>query len=385
MARIDHFSVSGFKSIRNVDKFELGPVTILIGDNGTGKSNLLSFFNMFAALSQERLQEFVHDEGGPDALLFGGRKHTSRIQAGLSFNNNNCEYEFSLESKDNSLIFSHEKTIPGIESDDDDADLSYLDFLIGGYRTDNEASVWPGGNKETFLAKTHESLFTSYVLPQMKSWQIFHFQNMCHTARVRNHSDICDNLWLKPDASNLSLNLFYLKEKYPNHYRRIVQVTNVFAPFFVDFVLNGENSTRDSLQLEWYHASGGQESLYSPQQLSDGLLRFICLSTLLNQPHSMQPSLILIDEPELGLNPYALALLSEMIQSAANYKQVIISTQSPELINNFDPQDIVVVSRQNDETVLDRLDLDRLDIWFENHSLGDLWKMNVIGSRPLPC
>ena len=71
-----------------------------------------------------------------------------------------------------------------------------------------------------------------------------------------------------------------------------------------------------------------------------------------------------------------------MLKQVAETKQVIVSTQSVELLNAFEPQDVVVVERDSGATVLNRLDSDELKDWLEDYDLGDLWKRNVLGGRP---
>lgn len=366
MPHLEHLSIYGFKSIRKLENFELRPLNILIGANGAGKSNLLSLFEMLSALSLRRLQLFVKNEGGPDALLFGGRKLTSMLEVALSFENNRYRYEFSLEPTADSVAFSGEKLSTGISG-----------------------SMWPGGNSESLMLNTFAHAFhprygefTSYVLPNMKRWHVFHFQDMGDTARVRNQSDVRDNLRLRPDAGNLGPFLRHLREHHPDHYRRIRDVVRLSAPFFKDFVYRRNQNLGDSMDLEWYEALGDPDTAFGPRQFSDGTLRFICLATLLNQPENLRPNLILIDEPELGLHPFALTLLAEMIQQTADLQQVIISTQSAELVNHFKPEDIVVVDRKDEESIFRRLDSEPLASWLEDYALGELWKMNVLGGRP---
>lgn len=382
MPRINHFSVRGFKSIRKLEDFELRSLNVLIGANGAGKSNLLSLFKMLSALSQKRLQLFVKKEGSADALLFGGRKRTSRLEVALSLENNRYKYEFSLEPTADSVVFSDEKLFPEITRNFTAEDLLTAGFHTSGFKTASGASVWSGGHSESYVADINHGEFASYIFPDMKRWRVFHFQDMSDTAHVRLLSDVRDNLRLRPDAGNLAPFLRHLRENYPDHYRRIRDVVRLAAPFFGDFVYR--KNPGDKMNLEWFETRGDPDIRFGPQQFSDATLRFICLSTLLNQPENLQPNLILIDEPELGLHPFALTLLAEMIQQAADLKQVIISTQSAELVSHFDPEDIVVADRKNEESTFKRLDSGHLAGWLEDYTPGELWKMNVLGGRPQP-
>ncbi len=394
MPHIEHFSIRGFKSIRKLENFELKPLNILIGANGVGKSNLLSLFKMLSALSQRRLQLFVKNEGGPDALLFGGRKLTSKLEVALSFENNRYRYEFSLEPTADSVAFSGEKLLTAfgsLVSADGSSESDMFDdiFNIVEYLSDIDQDMFHAHPAEfasyvdsaSYAESVSYAEFASYVLSHMEHWRVFHFQDMSDTAHVRNQSEVRDNLRLRPDAGNLAPFLRHLREHHPDHYRRIRDVIRLSAPFFKDFVYRKNQNLGDSMDLEW-EAWGDPDTAFGPRQLSDGTLRFICLATLLNQPENLRPNLILIDEPELGLHPFALTLLAEMIQQAAGLQQVIISTQSAELVSHFEPEDIVVVDRKNKESVFRRLNSEPLASWLEDYTLGDLWKMNVLGGRP---
>ena len=379
MPHLEYLSAYGFKSIRKLENFELRPLNIFIGANGAGKSNLLSLFEMLSALSQRRLQLFVKNEGGPDALLFGGRKLTSKLEVALSFENDRYRYEFSLEPTTDSIVFSDEKfpaAFDGLVSSRGNSESGM--FNIIEYLSDIDRDMSHVRRAE--FAPYAE--FASYVFPHMEHWRVFHFQDMSNTAHVRNQSKVRDNLRLRPDAGNLGPFLRHLRERHPNHYRRIRDVVRLSAPFFKDFVYRKNPNPGDNMDLEWYEALGDPDTAFGPRQFSDGTLRFICLATLLNQPENLRPNLILIDEPELGLHPFALTLLAEMIQQAADLQQVIISTQSAELISHFEPEDIVVVDRMDEESVFRRLDSESLASWLEDYTLGDLWKMNVLGGRP---
>lgn len=365
MPRLDHLTVRGFKSIQALEDFELKSLNILIGANGAGKSNLLSLFNMLSHLSQKRFQLFIKSEGGPDALLFGGRRHTSKIDTELSFENGHYQYEFSLEPTTDSMAFSVEKA-----SHTPAKTLTTVE--------------WPSGSGESYAADidTGHSELGAYVLSDMKLWRVFHFQDMSRMAQVRLPSDVRDNIRLNPDAGNLAPFLRHLRERYPDHYRRIVEVTRLAVPFFEDFYYR--KNPGDRLDLEWFEADGDPDRPFGPRQFSDGTLRFICLATLLHEPENLQPGLLLIDEPELGLHPYALTLLAEMLKQAADSRQIVVSTQSADLVSQFEPGDVVVVNRRGGGSVFERLDPEHLSDWLEDYALGDLWRMNVLGGRPGP-
>ena len=360
MARLDRLTIRGFKSIRALEDFEPKNLNVLIGPNGAGKSNFISLFHMLAELAGRRLQLFVAQQDGPDALLFGGRKQTERLDIKIKFEKN--AYEFSLVPAGQNLAFDQEVT-----------------HFWGDFG--NSRRSLGKGHMESNLkhAIENKDTFAPYVRNAMETWRVYHFHDTSVTAQVRQASAVRDNLLLKPDGGNLAAFLRRLRERFPEAYRQIVETVRLAAPFFGDFVYREDKA--ENIELEWFEAND-PDTVCSPRQLSDGTLRFICLATLLLQPVQLQRDLMLIDEPELGLHPYAITLLAEMLQQASDSKQIIVSTQSANLISQLAPEDVVVVDRIDGASTFTRLDEESLKDWLEDYALGDLWQMNIFGGRP---
>ena len=362
MPRLDRLDIRGFKSIRALDGFEPRALNVLIGPNGAGKSNFIDLFHMLARMAEGHLQIYVAEQDGPDALLFGGRKRTERIEAGFTFGANG--YWFELMPAGRRLVFSNETT--------------YVFGSDSGIHSHSLGSGHPESNLQAAEEAGPDAL-ALYVRKAIAGWRVYHFHDTSTTAPLRQVHSLRDNLLLKPDGGNLGAFLRRLRERYPNNYRQIVETVRLAAPFFGDFVYRKDIG--DSIELEWFHADD-PDTVLGPRQLSDGTLRFICLSTLLLQPVELQPELILIDEPELGLHPAALTLLAEMLQHAGDSRQVVASTQSADLVSELEPEDVVVVDRGEGASTFTRLDRDDLREWLEEYALGELWKMNIFGGRP---
>ena len=374
MAVIDRVTVRGFRSIRVLEDFELRGLNVLLGANGAGKSNLIWVFRMLSEFARDRLQLFVRREGNADALLFGGRRRTSRLEVGLSFNGGDHRYGLALEPVADGLVPARDLISSGVPQAYAGAAASRAGSSIA------EAAAIPyGGHPEARTAPIDDGEFASYVLPEMRDWRVYHFHDTSEVAGVRASQAVRDNLRLKPDGANLGPFLRFLHERHPYEYREIVDAVRLVAPFFGGFVYRKD--VDEYMELEWYHVDDADTPL-RPMQLSDGTLRFMCLATLLLQPTALQPRLIMIDEPELGLHPVALTLLAEMLQSASETRQVIVSTQSADLVSEFRPEDIVVVNRRCGESHFERLDSEELQDWLKEYSLGDLWRANVTGGGP---
>lgn len=359
MARLARLSVRGFKSIRELEDFQLAPnLNVLIGANGAGKTNFISLFRMLAEMMDGKLQLYIKSEYGPDALLFGGRKRTREIDVELYFGRNG--YHFTLAAAANQLVFAREET-----------------YFSGDFT--NTHRPLGSGHTEAKLPSMESDTIAGYVLPAVRSWRVFHFHDTSPTAPVRLAQQVRDNLRLKPDASNLAPFLRMLREKHKSSYASIIETVRMVAPFFGDFVERSDPG--EQIELEWLEVED-RDTPRGPLQLSDGTLRFICLATLLLQPTHLQPDTIIVDEPELGLHPYALAVLGGLLRQASERKQIIVSTQSVELVNQLSPDDVIIAERHEGASVFRRLDATHLKEWLEDYALGELWKMNVVGGRP---
>jgi len=341
-----------------LDNLMLTNLNVLVGANGAGKSNFISFFRLLARLMANELNYYVAKNGGPDAFLHYGRKRTPRLEAEMYFGNNG--YELVLEpTQGNGFVFAKEQF--------------YWDY--NGYRFSLGT-----GHTETQSGNGRHPNVANYVVPSVKSWIVYHFHDTSETAPMKQACALNDNGWLRPDGSNLAAYLYRLQQQFPEHYGRIVDTVRLVAPFFAGFQLRPNPLDPNSIQLEWHEK--GSDFPFLGHQMSDGSLRFICLATVLLQPDELMPATILFDEPELGLHPYAIELLASLMRQTAIRHQLIVSTQSVELLNQFDVHQVIVVDREDDQSTFKRLDAAALEAWLEDYSLGELWKRNVFGGRP---
>jgi len=215
------------------------------------------------------------------------------------------------------------------------------------------------------------------ILGLMRRCVVHQFHNTSETARVRQRQSVEDNRFLKEDAANLAPFLLRLRETKPGAYQRIVETLGEIAPFFSDFILE---PVQGSVILQWQER--GSDVNFGADQASDGMLRVMALLALLLQPEADLPSIIILDEPELGLHPYAINVIAGLLQSVSSHTQVILATQSMTLVDFFEPEQIIVVDRVNRESTFRRLDPEPLKIWLDEYSLGELWEKNVLGGRP---
>lgn len=360
MTQIRKLSIAGYKSIKTLEDFELRSLNVLIGANGAGKSNFISLFRMLNEMYEQQLQLYIQKQGGPDALLHFGRGTTDRLHAEFYFAKNGYKFDL-VPTSDNRLIFERE-----------------VSWFGGVYFNTTPSAVLGVTHTESKLKEAKDK-YSPYVRPAISSWRVYHFHDTSETAKVKRQHAINDNLRLKVDAANLAAYLRMLSEKYLSEYARIVETIRLVLPFFDDFVHRpGEP---EYVELEWVQ-KGRPDTPLKAHILSDGSLRFICLATLLLQPVALLPDTILIDEPELGLHPYAVNVLADIFKQVAEDKQLIVSTQSVELINELSPDDVIVVDQEQGASSFKRLNEGELSDWLQDYALGDLWKRNILGGRP---
>jgi predicted ATPase len=385
MAGLTRLKIEGFKSIRSAE-LELRPLNVLIGANGSGKSNLVSFFRLLRAMREGRLQLQVGTAGGPDTLLHYGSKVTSRIGCELDWTAGDGKvqvgYRMGLTQTDaGGLVFASEHMrVP-------DPDHEPCSGTWGpGHGESAFASVRgtgpaPAGGWDTKASLGHEpDQLVLRAFADAFAAGCFHFNDTTATSPMLRQVYIHDNVELHGDAGNLAAFLYMLRETQQAYYRRILDMIRLAAPFLDDFIIEPLELNPNNVMLNWRARS--HDYFFGPHQLSDGTLRFIALATLLLQPEDRLPKLIVIDEPELGLHPFAISTLAGMLGAASQHVQVIVATQSAALVDEFEPEDILVAEHRDGESVFGPLNAEDLAGWLERYTLGELWEKNVLGGGP---
>jgi predicted ATPase len=364
--------LNGFKSIKAMD-LELRSLNVLIGANGAGKSNLVSFFKMLNEMMAGRLQQYIGTTGRAQSLLHFGPKVTPQIEAQLEFDVDNAVDTYAMRlfyAAGDTLIFADES----------------LSFHQVGYPKPKLVPLGSGHEETRIGQEADKGEPTAKKVAKvfrhlLNHCRVYHFHDTSPTARVRQYCYIGDNRWLMPDAGNLAAFLLRLREENGGAvYQRIVTTIRLIAPFFDDFDLEPAGPNKKDIILNW--RDKGSDQVFGPHQLSDGTLRAVCLVTLLMQPENELPDLIIVDEPELGLHPYALNVIAALFKKASHHAQVLISTQSSSFLDSFDPEDAIVVNREGKESQFSRPDPAKLAAWLDEYSLGEVWEKNVIGGGP---
>jgi len=369
MLKLSKISLEGYKSIRQCRDLALGPLNVLIGANGSGKSNLISLFPLLSAAMRGEFQLFIGTHGAAHSILHFGPKVTPELAVSLEFDSesetNLYAARLVFAAPDN-LVFGEEtfRSTP--------KEGSSARFAEAIARGANESAVVQPGLRENERLKLFARL-VSGIWP-------YHFIDTTLNADVRLSREPGDHRRLYSKGENLAPVLRMLRDHHPESYARILETLRLIAPFFGDFVLDPSPTSPGLVMLNW--RARGSDYEFGPHQLSDGTLRFIALATLLLQPVEFLPGMIIIDEPELGLHPFAIKILASLLADAAERTQVLVATQSSTLVDEVEPHEVIVANLEEGLTTLKRLDPERLADWLQDYTLSQVWESNLFGGKP---
>jgi predicted ATPase len=361
-------TVRGLTSLAATELELSSPVTLLVGPNGAGKSNVVDSFELLGRIVDQQLNDFLLRKGGFSAIVHRPTDPTSTPRA--------IELEFWGEWQDDKSNGYRVLIEPG----PDDGGLVQETTLF------HDRARYPDRPYNQSLGRARESRLRTaasegrtpkYVFEMVSGCRVFHFDDTSADAPPKLRADPADNLTLAPDAHNIAPILKRLQSEDGGRYQRILRSIRTVAPYFDDFVLETEGS---SLRLRWRER--GLDSVFSAENLSDGTLRYVCLSVLLLQDSA--PGTIVLDEPELGLHPFAIHQLASLLRSVGSGRRVVAATQSVTLLEQFTVEEVAIVERTPSGTQIQKPNPIELEKWLEDYSLGELWEKNLLGGRPRP-
>lgn len=365
---IQNIVIRGFKSIQCMSAFAPRSINVFIGQNGAGKSNFIGFFkflsNMLSGIGN--LQDYTGLFGGASSFLFDGSESTSQICGSVSLKTlaGLNEYKFRLaHASADTFVFTEEQ----------------FRYTPTGFKGSKDWYDLGSGHKESALINAESTGRTQGTVKRMlQQLTTYQFHNTTFSSPIRNNkSDLNNNWFLEEDGRNLSSVLYELNHNQPAIYQKIIAIIKQIIPFFDDFILIDQYG---KTYLRWKEK--GSPVTFVATQASDGMLRAMALVTLLCLPPERLPSVMFLDEPELGLHPSAVKTICELIQGVSIHCQIFIATQDADMLNEFEPEDIIVVTREGRKSDFKRLVKEDLVEWIDNYSLADLWHQNIIGGKP---
>ncbi len=365
-SHIESITIRGFKSLKEIIDLKFSPLNVLVGANGAGKSNFLAFFEMLGWMIRgKNLQEYVARKGGGNDLLFNGAKRTRAIEAKLVFGGprGRNDYQFTLRhAEDDKLVFAQEEYRYCF--DDYEGEPPWNDLGIG--------------HSEAKITAPENEVGAQVIRKILSRCTAYHLHDTSPESPLKRVWDADENVFLRNDGANLAPVLLDLRENHRRIYDEIERIIREVFPVFSGFDLHVRYGR---VTLRWHHEAKGKS--FGPHLTSDGTLRLMALVTLLNMPLERVSDVLLLDEPELGLHPYAISMLGALIRRLSADKQIVVATQSPLLLNDFSPEDVIVAEMdQGGATSFKRLETKALVQWLDEFRLGELWEKNVIGGNP---
>ena len=371
--QIESLRVKGFRSLADVEINGMPRAAVLIGANGSGKSNLVRFFEMMSwMIGARRLDEFVQRRGGADDQLFGGTRTSPRMEAELAIRTESgrCDYRFALgHAHPDRFMFVDEA----------------FRFTRDGFGSDAPWQSFGSGHTEAEIVKAAQSA-ESVDIDQKTAGVLVHLLRQCAVYQFHDTSDdsplkkkweLEDNNYLRSDGGNLAAVLLRLEQINLDRFESICDYIRRVLPIFDRFRIKEDYG---KVLLRWQ--AKGMDKTIGAHLTSDGSLRLFALATLLNLPSKMLPDVLILDEPELGLHPAAVALVGDMIKVLAEERQIIVATQSPLLVDQFDLDEILVLELRDRRTEIHRYNEIEYRDWLEEYTTGELWQKNVIGGCP---
>ena len=385
--KITQLDIEGFRSLRKVS-WVPGDLNVIIGPNGTGKSNLLRFMELISISAQGRLGKYIQSLGGMDPIVWdgvataikfamettpeGGELGPERYELGLARLGAGSSYKVDKE-----LLINSHKLRRGVERNP----FKFLErvaktAVIFDERehtfTTPEEFV---SDEESLLSIASGPFISNNYIPPFQRWlssiAVYHDLHTNKDASVRQPAISRMEKRVDPDGQNLISVLHTLYTGDRNFKKDINSAMRAaFGDDFDELVFPPASDQRIQMRIRWKSLKREQ----SAAELSDGTLRFLFLLTVLASP-SPAP-IIAIDEPETGLHPAMLPLVAEYAVDAATRSQVILTTHSPQFLDAFvgTIPTTTVAKWENGETTLQTLRGDELGYWLKEYSLGSLFK-----------
>ena len=382
--------VQGFRRLHDVD-LKVKPLNVVIGANGSGKTSLLDVFSLLAASASGKLKEALSDLNGIDANLTNllaakGDKarfmafnlamsvpHHSPIEYRIAMTPRGVGYEIS----DETLTQQRDKSPqPFKHIEAHHGDVRY--FEQTGTKRGLVRPNWEHNPTESALSQVPKMFEEpENFRKRLASSTHYHVLDVDRRAPIRLPQQMRDAPLPGHDGEDLVSCLYTLRETDPDRFETIEATLRSGFPNFER--LNFPPVAAGTLAMTWKDKTS--KNPFYMHQLSEGTLRFLWLTTLLQSPGLTEVTMI--DEPEVSLHPELLSLLADLLREASQRTQLIVATHADRLIRFLKPAEVLTINMNEDGTAeltwADELDLEK---WLEEYTLDEVWRMGRIGGRP---
>jgi predicted ATPase len=357
------------------EEITLEPLNIIIGQNASGKSNLVDVVKLLRSLPQDKgLVNFISKNGGISEWIWKGINSDeiatiqTTMQVGATFE---AIYSIDVMSGNSQRLYVTEEMLKllRLNKESENFEINRNDIATIGEKRE-EALLF---NIENLIPQKLDLIYYFFRANVQKINAFTDLQtNRSSNIRKPQPPDAL-NEFLEEDGSNLALVLNDLEHRGDTK-DKIVENLKKFNPRIKDYSIRILGGT-----VQLFIREEGLEKPISAMRLSDGTLRYLCLLAILCHPEP--PPLICIEEPETGLHPDILPTIAELMIEASQRTQLIVTTHSDILVSSFSahPEAVLVCEKDEDGTHFKRLEAEKLKVWLEEYTLGEAWLRGAIG------
>lgn len=354
---------------------ELKPLNVLIGANGSGKSNFLELIDLMRSTVSDTNAIFTRGGGVNEWIWKGASDNAASLALTIS-EEDGAEIRHSLKFTSN----EHRYMILGEKIDSPMSETDYYEYAEGKYTINGEE---PYSKK---ILQSNKSVLVQYlphseIYPQFeylentyKNIGIYRNWTFGQNAAIRKPqpADLRTDK-LESDFTNLGLVLSRIRRE-PKVKKNLIYQLQHFYQGVTDYDIAIEGGYVQILFFE------GDYTIPA-SRLSDGTLRYLCLLAILLDPKP--PVMICLEEPELGLHPDILPQLTDLLIEASERTQLVITTHSDVIVDALTdhPDSILVCEKYEGQTSIHRLESEKIKPWLEDYRLGDLWSKGQIGGN----
>lgn len=400
---IQRLKLKNFLSFDSVGvDVELRPLNILIGTNGSGKSNFLYAIKLLKSLPTG-LWEFLREGGGIGEWLYKGDASEAVAEIEVTINlkvilpnktvDKALRYSLDFLVQNDQLLVDKEMLLDNDKLPNFEEALYYQYNPRISFRAPFIVQIREQG-EDLFDTPTPSTAHRQSVYQHTR--HEFQYPVLTQTGKAFERIGIYldlpfgkdapyrkpqlaesfDEENLAPDGSNLAIVLNHTQTFHPDamdeifeKFKKLLSRTKRIQP----------NTTSNLIRLFVHEVMGkGKTVPISAYRLSDGTLRFLCLLVILLSP--TPPPLVCIEEPEIGMHPEMLLVIAELLKEASTRTQIIVTTHSDILLSMFEPEDVLVCEHDGAKSSIKRLSAEKLKSWYEgDYALGEMWLSNAFG------
>jgi predicted ATPase len=389
---ITRLQVRNFKSLRDID-LSLGPLNVLVGPNMSGKSNILDVFRFlhevfFPEAGTAGVLYALAQRGGVNEVLWkgGDDKLITMSLEGVDDADPGTKYRYSLEliAGSGDFVATQNESLQLLRSGSE-IDLIHREQGMVELKNADGKSVGNFGSSGISTLQYAPPNWDGYRFNQwVKLWRFYHLV----PPSMKQPSLMSLGQVLLPNGDNLSSWLMWLQANSPEAF---VRLNEVLHDLFPEVTQVRTIPTPDGK----VHLATSERGLKRPTavwQASDGFLALTALLSLIYVPPGLSGTLFCIEEPENHLHPRLLETLvgllrqvrQEVLDSKGSLSQIVLTTQSPYLVNQLFVDEIIWIEKRDGETKAYRpADKGHLRKLIEDKDLGlgDLMFTGALGEE----